>query len=412
MTNLLQKILDGRTILLLRQRYFASAVLRQRMEILTPEKAADLGVPTMGVTEDWRLFVNPEFASRVSEQEMAGLLLHETLHLLLESWNRLADAKDQDRKIQAIEMAINSIVLDSGMKLPENGIFPETYGFPRGLTPEEYYSLLEEKEEEEKRNKKKKEQDGGKEEGDGTPFTKVIKAPSPSPNSSENAIGPDKPVSGIEADAVLSRVQGEIEASTNVSETIRKTLARKPKKIPWDALLRARIAGHLRPKSGFTSFERPDRDQWVSGSRIIHPGASRRGPKVLAIIDASGSMGITTPSGKRVVDIAIDVVSDLASRVGGTVDVVVGNVKVTWQGTISPRKGLEITPAGGTEMDQVITEVARARNLRDYSVAVMITDGYTSWPHKRDMQGVPLVVVLVASDQKVPDWMKVVKVEQ
>jgi predicted metal-dependent peptidase len=406
----LQKILDGRTILLLRQRYFASAVLRQRMEILTEEKAADLGIPTMGVTEDWRLFVNPEFAGRVSEQEMAGLLLHETLHLLLESWARLPDAQDQERKVRAIEMAINSIVLDSGMQLPKDGIFPETYGFPRGLTPEEYYGLLEEKEEEEK---KKEQKNGGNGEGSGdsgTPFTKVIEAPSPS--NSGDAIGPDKPVSGIEADAILSRVQGEIEASTNVSETIRKTLARKPKKIPWDALLRARIAGHLRPKSGSTSFERPDRDQWVSGSRIIHPGASRRGPKVLAIIDASGSMGITTPSGKRVVDIAIDVVSDLASRVGGTVDVVVGNVKVTWQGTISPRKGLEITPAGGTEMDQVITEIARARNLRDYSVAVMITDGYTSWPHKRDMQGVPLVVVLVASDQKVPDWMKVVKVEQ
>jgi hypothetical protein len=95
------------------------------------------GLGTIGVTEHGVMLIDWEFIDKVNAEEMAGLLAHECLHLLLKHSARAKrSGRDPEIDNKAADMAINSMVLDMGFKLPGGG---------PGVTPEQtqfYVDLL------------------------------------------------------------------------------------------------------------------------------------------------------------------------------------------------------------------------------------------------------------------------------
>lgn len=130
---------QGRAIVTKRIPYFRSMVL-------SLARVEHPGLGTIGVTQDLVLMVDWEFIKRVNPEEMAGLFAHECLHVFLHHPKRIA-GKGWDPVIAnlAADLVVNPMVEEMGLKLPGGdlrGVYPEDFGFPRGLTQDEYYDRL------------------------------------------------------------------------------------------------------------------------------------------------------------------------------------------------------------------------------------------------------------------------------
>lgn len=120
------------------------------------------GLNTMGSTRKWRLLYDPaaihrwspsqkkangqvDYDAPVNVEKVAGVVTHELMHLLREHEKRrdAYGARSQPRRWnQAADFSINPTILDAGMQLPEEGLFPDKFGLERGLTAEAYYELI------------------------------------------------------------------------------------------------------------------------------------------------------------------------------------------------------------------------------------------------------------------------------
>ena len=140
----------------------------------SPEQAAimeALGMsPTLAVSRDGILWWSAKFVSSITSDELAGVLVHEAMHLALKHADRATalgikpepsiEMHSKARRWNvAGDLAINTDVRKFAA-LPKDGMFPEKFGFAEGLTAEAYYKLLEEQE--------KKQQKRGRRTGLGT----------------------------------------------------------------------------------------------------------------------------------------------------------------------------------------------------------------------------------------------------
>lgn len=137
--------LENDVFRLLREEPFFAAISR------CVEKEANPAVGTAGVTitDDgvYKLFYNPDWFVTLSDTHRRGILKHEFYHLIFE---HLSARFDYDKKNPALakrhniafDMAINCHIKN---EVPEQGQFPEKYGFPDFLSAEQYLSMLEEK---------------------------------------------------------------------------------------------------------------------------------------------------------------------------------------------------------------------------------------------------------------------------
>lgn len=110
---------------------------------------AEWGIPT-ACTNGKRTFYNPGFVTAQSIEQLIGLLCHEAMHDGFGHHARLLNL-DHQRANVAADLAINDLLFDCGIKLPDGGLrssipFPyrgqQVGPFPPRLSFEEYYSLL------------------------------------------------------------------------------------------------------------------------------------------------------------------------------------------------------------------------------------------------------------------------------
>lgn len=120
----------ARTHLMLRQPFFGSLALRLKL-------INDESVRTM-CTDGKSIRYNPEFVQMHQIAEIEGVIAHEVMHVAMCHHTRLGK---RDHRIwnMATDYAINLIVTESGLQIPECGLLDEQY---RGMASEAVYDRL------------------------------------------------------------------------------------------------------------------------------------------------------------------------------------------------------------------------------------------------------------------------------
>ncbi len=124
----------ARVKLVLEHPFFASLLLEAKI-IITED------IPTAMVDSKETFYINPEFASSLSEEELKTVIAHEVLHLALRHFARWGN-RDIDRWSIATDLAINDYLRNSGFQMPSLALLPELFKFRSKLSAEEYYKLL------------------------------------------------------------------------------------------------------------------------------------------------------------------------------------------------------------------------------------------------------------------------------
>ena len=180
---------------------------------------------------------------------------------------------------------------------------------------------------------------------------------------------------------------------------------REPKIDPRRLLMKvvARATGNLTAGNGRFSYRRPARRPSYGGA--IRPRNFQPVPRITVIIDTSGSMG------KHELELGVGLVSKVLSglRLRDGVKVITGDVGACWAEQVFDPSKICLVGGGGTDMGEIVEQVAAEKaNLRPQLI-VVVTDGYTDWP-KQDV-GVPCVACMTGEGYcTVPNWIEVVHV--
>lgn len=95
-------------------------------------------------TDGKKMGYNPAYVASLSQDEVNGLNIHETLHPAFLHHAR-REGRDPEKWNIACDLAINPIVAEMGFKLPAGALFPGRDKYrhlPAGKCAEEYYPLL------------------------------------------------------------------------------------------------------------------------------------------------------------------------------------------------------------------------------------------------------------------------------
>ena len=266
----------------------------------TPEITPTMAISSVikGGKPEINLYINTEWSKSLPDEEVFGVLAHEILHSMLRHHER-GGGKNQETWGKAADMAINSSLIQSNIKLPNSALIP-----PRDhweAAAEELYALLDAEEIQQPKNYDK---------------NKVTQGCMPNPKSdgsepgSEKGNGEDQGQGQGEgegdgqgdsqgqgqSDGNADRAWGEMIAQsqsysrgTGTAKVMEKLFKPKPVKAKWERLLR-KVANRAQAKGGrdVQSFSRVNRRS--GNSDIIFPGWQSTSPSISVIIDTSGSV--------------------------------------------------------------------------------------------------------------------------
>jgi predicted metal-dependent peptidase len=83
-------------------------------------------IPTMGVDKRGNMWYNPEFVNKMTQDEVKGVVCHEIMHVALEHLNGLK-GKDAQVSNVAMDIVVNDIIMENGLRLPKEGIIPQNH---------------------------------------------------------------------------------------------------------------------------------------------------------------------------------------------------------------------------------------------------------------------------------------------
>ena len=174
------RIQKARTALVLDHPFFGSLLFRLRGK----ESRSVKTMATDGIT----LFYNPEFVETLTAATLAGTLAHEVMHPALHHHVRRS-GRDQKHWNVACDYAINPLLVDAGLTLPEGVLLDNRF---RGMSAEQIYNLLE--------------TDSDSDEGsDGEDQTRACGDGNPTPAAPEQDGDPEEP-SAPETDGGIGQV--------------------------------------------------------------------------------------------------------------------------------------------------------------------------------------------------------------
>jgi predicted metal-dependent peptidase len=101
------------------------------------------------------LFYNPKFVETLSAAQLMGTLAHEVLHPALQHHTR-RNGRDPRRWNMACDYAINPILVDAGLTLPEGVLLEDRF---RGISAERIYNQFEEEEQSQQSSNDQESQD-------------------------------------------------------------------------------------------------------------------------------------------------------------------------------------------------------------------------------------------------------------
>lgn len=401
--------------------------------LIRREVSTDPQLSTIAVSSDGILVYNPVFVQALQPDELATVLEHEAMHLMLDAFGRCkAMLADPQLFNIAQDLVINASLRRAGRKFP-GGVYapalPENYGVGDNLTTEETYRLLLEQQQ------KQQKAGGGGGGGVGQPQGKQQKGKQQSGNGVMNgACGScgakhedSKATKGVEG-----RSQAEVEGwRREVAEKVRERQQKggarddvpnrgtipdildrivegilAPPKIDWRTHLARVLRGAVGYKAGHVDlgWARPSRRQAGVGfgaGRAVLPAMRAPIPRVGCIIDTSGSMGGET------LQEGLQEVAGVLQAVGADVSFAVVDAELhglrqvrTWQ-----EAGQMLVGGGGTDMRPGFDALGRQRQRPDF--VVVLTDGClgSGVPQVKPEWAQEVVFVLLGPHQMKPcDW--------
>lgn len=412
------------------------------------------GLGTFAVDQHLRVQYDPAVVAAWGLERCAAVLLHEALHILLGHHARCQRiAASTEGFNVAADLEINSILCRDGLApdpLGADCLYPSKFGFPDGLTAEEYYALLQKSpapqpqpqsgdgkpqsgdgKSNDSGTSQSGDGDGKSGNGDGKPQSnngegKPSKGDRPSPGSGKCGGCAGHPgewelPAPEDASSELSRKL----LQKAVAEDIRKAAASgrgsipgallgfadatlEEAKIPWREVLRSEMVMAAERVLGadLTTYARPSR---LSHALAQHGGAmlpSWYTPALTVgvVLDTSGSMG-------HRVQLALNEVQEIVQSLNARVLFTSVDSRAAEVQEIVDLRAVPLQGGGGTDM-RVGIRAVQAHNPRP-DLIVVLTDCDTPWPSEPTSE--PLIVAAIDpypyALSSVPSWAITVTVE-
>ncbi len=476
----------------------ARLAARQKMPYLTSlvmnlHPVCRPGLGTVCVDQYGRLYYDPVFLDTAPDEDLAFITLHEALHVFLRHPERLKEARGEPNGKElsgiAVDLAVNSMLVQGGLSCPQDGLMPGQYDLPEGLCCEEYYDLLQRnsKQDEPPPEQGGQQQQGQEQEGDdggegqdqegeeqgqsslqegdepqegegegGEPSSDQADPGEddgegqPEPQAGGGGMAPDEEYNGPQPD----RTRGEGGSSHNgqpkpwecpppdpkadsdenppgydkgEQEILREQVAkaiedyerqrgrgsvpgglrREAKELLHPTVdpaqqLAAKVRFALTSTSGFGdfSFRRPPRRRPPGGA--ILPVHQQPLPQVAVVVDTSGSMD------QRDLGLALGTIAKVLKRLPNPrgVRVLTGDTQVESARQVFRPDQVALVGGGGTDMRELIRAAMEERPSPN--VVLVVTDGYTPWPHEPVRARVLACLTRQAVKDGVPSWIETV----
>ena len=330
-------------------------------------------VPAMAVDRHWRCYVSPAFVDRTPLEELAGVWVHEVSHLLRDHHGRgdrfaakygLTGPGERLRMNIAADCEINDDVFGDGLARPEGTVDPALLRLPEGELMEDYLRQF---------------RLGPH--TDGLAWLDCGSGADGLEREWDLGANGAHGLSAEERDAVRFRVaQGITARPGNVPQGWQRwALEAFHPPQPWRELLGAAVRSAISgPGVGEDyTYGRPSRRS-AGLPGVVMPSLRRRPPRVLVIVDTSGSVS-DAELGSAIVEIAA-----IVRAVGGRRDLVSvlscdAAARVTH--SLCRAEGIPLVGGGGTDLRAGFAKALRTSPRPD--VIVALTDGQTPWPDTR-----------------------------
>jgi predicted metal-dependent peptidase len=279
------RIQKARTTLLLDHPFFGSLLFRLKGR-------EQRSIPTMA-TDGVSLYYNPEFVDTLNSATLAGVLAHEVMHPALQHHLRRSK-RDPRRWNEACDYAINPLLLDAGLSLPEGVLVDPRF---RGMSAEQIYNLREAEAQPQLDSQNRASNGAGV--GSGETSEKQCSTDGPTVPETEGGIGQVLDAPAPNEETPSAEEQGrEWSVAVNQAVTLSKQAGKAPAglartlegvgeaSVDWRELLR-RLWSDTIPAD--SSWMRPNRRHIWAG--LYLPGVVREGTGEIAIaVDCSGSV--------------------------------------------------------------------------------------------------------------------------
>jgi predicted metal-dependent peptidase len=402
-------------------------------------------IPTMAVDQFSRLYVNPDWIQTLSVRQVAYVLLHEVLHVVLSHARRrrqfLPGVTKQQANVWniAADLCIQQMLArhhradepEDGMKIEgelEPGVpFLSIPGLNRGMTTEAYYQVLWDflnqrpkepggsgGQEQEQGQQDGDEQDQGDSEQEQQPGGQSDKPLDPrNAGSGSDGLPRDyEPPSKLADEAMMEGKLRELERRMEEAESakpgsvpgeLRKSVEARlhPQPDPFDQL-RGIVAKSVASPLGAEehTYRRLHRRQADNTARMR--GVVRMTPECSVIVDTSGSMSCGNIRDKAMTAVAQGLRKVQRPRV------VCFDTQVQDARRLTSMKDFQWVGDGGTDMAAAIEQEDKEHRP---DAIVLITDGETGWPSQKTRAR--LIVALCKDPgcygDPIPSWARVVR---
>jgi predicted metal-dependent peptidase len=281
------------------------------------------GIHTLAVSSNMSLLIDPKWFVEMEKETghiqgmsrdeaayrmQAGVLVHEANHILrgLDRIEALARGGTDKQIINmGFDIPINNDLLETGWLLPAWAVTSKKFGFPDGLTGEQYVELLLKEQEKNLQKYEKMLKNlgcGSDQQGSGGSVTsgKCGSCAGNGLDSHEQAADAEAGRPKADQQRLRKEALGQIrEAASSAGrgtlpQSLKELLGKSEKKpvIPWRTRLRRtirRASGQVQVGRADFSMRRPSKRSYTRG--ILRPGMIDKKPEIFCIEDSSGSMG-------------------------------------------------------------------------------------------------------------------------
>lgn len=331
---------------------------------------------------------NPAFVDSINDAQLLGTMLHELMHIGL-LHNLVAAQYDDHKRLNiAADLAVNSILAEMQVKLPDGALMPgkgEFAHLPTMLSMEEYYHQIGDMDDEDLPN----EQPGAVE---------------PAGSEAKKHAEPNQPAlsKDMAGEIIRAMVNGAMERTEQALERSDKSMpsalskaikAALTVKVDWAYVLKKYRTKLMRGGSDWT---RPNRRVAASGYSIAR-NRTRKVNNVIVLWDCSGSMSVAQSQ-----ELLAEIIA-VFGEVAGTVHLWQHDTKIVHRDELAHGKELppiERRTFGGTSHVQPFEELNESGI--EAELVICMTDCETAYPEEFGNRDVLWISNVRVSERNVP----------